>query len=145
MIRLWFRRLVRKLLSGQYLQLKSRSGRRQTARLGVEALELRTVTSTMNIAPPALVAWAPAAVVAAPVQAESAITSGDVPSTVYAQSDPTEYSGPALDALLNDVRQAAMPARDAPGNPATIPTGLIADVLPAGTADISAGTQGQAI
>ena len=65
MTRLWFRMLARKFLPARRLQTTSRPRRRLGPRLRLEALEDRTVTSTLNIEPPGLLAAAPEASLAA--------------------------------------------------------------------------------
>src|SRR5262245_35806301 len=60
MIRLWFRALARKFLSGRLLEQTSRP-RRQGVRPRLEALEERTVASTLNVEPPGLLPPTPRA------------------------------------------------------------------------------------
>jgi RNA polymerase sigma factor (sigma-70 family) len=86
MTRPWFRALARKFFSGRQLQTTSRPKRRRGVRLRLEQLEDRTVTSTLQIDSPMLLAAVPEA------------------ATIHVSSDATGHGGSGLDQLLQDVQ-----------------------------------------
>jgi hypothetical protein len=108
MIGSWLRALARKFLSGGSLRMTSHPARRRRAWLRLEALEDRTLTSTLDLEPPGLLPPAPeAGVVALPSQ-NIDITTGGLAPTVKDGS------------LLEDVRALPLPGPHLPGNLATI-------------------------
>src|SRR5262245_4555093 len=101
MIRLWLRSLARTFLSGRPFRMMSRPARRLGACLRVEALEDRTVTSTVSSEPPALLT-APANK-AGDLSFDIVDSKAEEPSSAIDKGD-AGYHEPGLKKLLVDVQ-----------------------------------------
>src|SRR5262249_30925843 len=113
MTRLWLGVLARKLLWVRKSQAR-RPVRRPCARLRLDALEDRTVTSTLTIEPPGLLPATPEAYHAF----ES--TSGQSAAAVNGAASATGLGGPALERLLEDVQKLDALTSDSPSAGPTI-------------------------
>jgi RNA polymerase sigma factor (sigma-70 family) len=113
MIRFWFRALARKCMSGRQQQATSRAPRRLGACLRLEALEDRTVMSTLQIDPPVPL---PEAVRGGEFAAgwgdATKGTSGDSASSVKGDANAPSIGGPGLDRLLEDLEKLETPPED---------------------------------
>jgi hypothetical protein len=113
MIRPWFRALGRKFLSHRQLQTKSRSRRWLRASPRLEALEDRTLTSTMIIEPGGFLT--PLESSGAPtVDLRIQIRSGDSASAATIIANSTGLNGPGLEKILEDIRKLESTAADLP-------------------------------
>src|SRR5258708_2063378 len=113
MIRPWFRALGRKFLSHRQLQTMSRSGRRLRASPRLEALEDRTLTSTMIIEPAGFLTSLES--LGAPtVDLRIQIRSGDAASAATIIANSTGLNGPGLEKILEDIRKLESTAGDLP-------------------------------
>src|SRR5258708_7860434 len=119
MIRPWFRALGRKFLSHRQLQTKSRPGRRLRASPRLEALEDRTLTSTMVIEPAGLLAT-PEIQGGRVVDLRIQIRSGDAGSAATNIANLTGLNGPALERILEDIRRLEITTADLPGHFETV-------------------------
>src|SRR5262245_55221506 len=99
MIRLWLCALARKFVVGRKLQTRSCLARRWSVRLRLEALEDRTVASTLSLEPPG-----PAAGAATIAYDQFKTPSVNLPSAVDDAANPTAPGGRALERLLKDVQ-----------------------------------------
>src|SRR5262245_12123890 len=105
MILMCFHALVRKMLPVRPLQTASRPGGRRGARLRLEMLEDRMVTTASSFELPELLADAPAVRVAAVSSHEIEVSPVDPASAVTESANTTVFRGPALQRLLEDIRK----------------------------------------
>jgi len=117
MIRSWFRALIWKILLGRRLQHSSRPTSPRIVRPGLEALEQRIPTSTLNIVPPSFLGATPEPYAPALVWS-GGNASSSLPSSP--RDTTTELGVAGLERLLADLRQVETSRPDTPSEPPTI-------------------------
>src|SRR5262245_54030208 len=105
MIRCWLHALARKFLSGGSLRMTFHPTRRRSACLRLEALEDRTLTSTLDVEPPG------------PIPPAAQAAAASLPASEVAPSSlaPADKGG----GLVADVRALVPPSPDPPSTSAT--------------------------
>src|SRR5579883_101776 len=139
MIRSWFRALIWKILSGRRLQRSSRPTSPRIVRPGLEDLEQRLPTSTLNIVPPSFLGATPEPYAPALVwsggNASSSLSSSPRDAT-------TELGVAGLERLLTDLRQVETSRSDAPSEAPTIDLQSAPGSVVGGSAYGAGGNQG---
>src|SRR5689334_842217 len=119
MIRLWLGGLTRKLLSGRQLRTVSRPARRPGARPCVEELEDRTLTSTVNLEPPGLLATSQIRVVPISYDETQGTSGESIPAIIVDARGSADLGGPGSGQILPDARDLAAPPAGLPNDHAT--------------------------